>query len=176
MDVPVEDQDASGAARRDRMGGADGGVVEQAEAHRPVRLGVVAGRAQAAEDEVLLAGQQRTGALGGGPGRVQRRLPRLANDDGVEIDRTASGRTELLDRVDVLGAVDPGQPGSLRRRRLGPPKRRPTGLLEGGLDGCDPAAVLRMRARVVAKRRRMVEIKTHRLRIRYCRLAEQPRE
>ena len=61
VDVPVEDQDALGAAGVERVGGGDGDVVEQAEAHRPVALGVVARRPQGAEGELGLAGEQALG-------------------------------------------------------------------------------------------------------------------
>ena len=63
VDVPVEDQDPLGAALGDRVGRRDGDVVEQAEAHRPVALGVVARRPQAAEGEAALR-QQALGRRG----------------------------------------------------------------------------------------------------------------
>ena len=49
VDVPVEDQHPLDAQRGDRMTRGDGDVVEQAEAHRPVRHGVVSRWAMRAE-------------------------------------------------------------------------------------------------------------------------------
>ena len=46
VDVPVEHEDPLDAVRVERVAGGDGDVGEQAEAHRPRGLGVVAGRAQ----------------------------------------------------------------------------------------------------------------------------------
>ena len=93
VDVPVEDQDPLGAALGDRVGRSDGDVVEQAEAHRPVALGVVARRPQAAEGEAAL-GQQSFGGVHGSAGRVRRGLPGARTGDRVEVDHPAALRRE----------------------------------------------------------------------------------
>ena len=72
VDVPVEDQHPFGAALGEGVRGGDSHVVEQAEAHRPVALGVVPGRAQAAEGEAAVAGEQALRGPGGASGRVER--------------------------------------------------------------------------------------------------------
>ncbi len=55
MHVEIDDGDALGAVLFLRVTGGDGRAVEQAEAHRPRALGVVAGRAHGDE------------GIGGGP-------------------------------------------------------------------------------------------------------------
>jgi hypothetical protein len=73
--VPVEDQDALGAGGK-RVSGRDGDVVEQAEAHRPVALGVVPGWTKPAEGRVRFPCKQPVGRVARPACRTQGGLPR----------------------------------------------------------------------------------------------------
>ena len=72
VDVPVEDQDALGAARGDRVRRGDGDVVEQAEAHRARALGVMAGWPGPQNANAGLAGRAAIGRGGRAPGGMER--------------------------------------------------------------------------------------------------------
>ena len=123
VDVPVEDQHLLDPALRERVRDPDRDVVEQAEAHRPPRFGVVAGRAQPAEREAVLAGEQPLRRARGGAGPAQRRLPGGFADERVGVEGAAAGRAEALRsgrRARTRGR------GSARGARLAAP-RRPTG-------------------------------------------------
>ena len=113
VDVPVEDEDPLGAELADRQLGRDRDVVEEAEAHRPRRFGVVAGGAHGAEADPVLAAEQRPGHRAGAAGGVQGRAVGGLADEGVGVDRAAAGEAELADRLDVTGAVDELQLASL---------------------------------------------------------------
>jgi propanol-preferring alcohol dehydrogenase len=113
VDVPVDHEHAADAVLGDRRGGADGDVVEQAEAHRARALGVVAGGSHAAEGDRRLAREQRAHHLARGARGVQRRRPRALADERVGIDRPASGLAQRADALDVLARVR-----ELERRRL----------------------------------------------------------
>ncbi len=56
MDVKIYQQDTRQAMMGNGMGGGDGGVVENAEAHRPIRRRMVAGRANQRKRRVHAAG------------------------------------------------------------------------------------------------------------------------
>ena len=78
VNVPVEHQHTPDVQPVERMPGRDGHVVEQAEAHRPRRLGMVAGRAQPAKRDLRFPRNQRGHGAHRAAGRVQRRLERAA--------------------------------------------------------------------------------------------------
>ena len=59
VDVPVEYEHALHPVLADRQLGGDRHIVEQAEAHRAVAFGVVAGGPYSAEAHRRLAGEQR---------------------------------------------------------------------------------------------------------------------
>ena len=109
VDVEIDDGDALDAVRRLRVPGGDRRVVEEAEAHRRRRLGVVAGRpcgdegvVDAAHDD-LVDGECRSA------GRAQSRFEGAGRHRrvGIELDR-ALGRAGALDRLDVVERMDPG--------------------------------------------------------------------
>ena len=72
VDVPVEDQHALDAQLRDRVTRRDGNVVEQAEAHRPLRHGVMSRWSVRAEADLPRAAvDQPADELDGPTGGVQ---------------------------------------------------------------------------------------------------------
>ena len=76
MHVEIDHRDPREAMHLARPQGPDRDVVEQAEAHGPAGLGMVAGRAHGAERVVGLAGDHRIDRGDDGAGGAQRRLAR----------------------------------------------------------------------------------------------------
>ena len=74
MDVEIDDRDAVDAVLLLGVARGDGDVVEQAEAHRPRGLGVMAGRARRDEGVRGAAGHHLVDGVHGAAGRAQRRL------------------------------------------------------------------------------------------------------
>src|SRR6185312_15116680 len=98
MNVPVDDGDALGAVLLLRVTGGDDGVVEEAKAHRPVGLGVVARRADGAKGIGGEAAQNLVDRHADGAGCVRRRNEALRRYGGVGVEAgEALGRDRLLD-------------------------------------------------------------------------------
>ena len=93
VDVPVDDGDAAGAVGALGVAGGDDGVVEEAEAHGPVGLGVVTRRAHGAERVRDEAGHHRVDrehcGAGGPRGRDEalRRQRRVGVEPGEALGR-----------------------------------------------------------------------------------------
>ena len=87
VNVEIDDRDALGIIAGARVMRGDGGLIEEAEAHGAAGFGMVAGRAQRAEDIVGLAPEHRIDAGGCSTDAAQRRLERARRHDriGVEI-------------------------------------------------------------------------------------------
>ncbi len=104
--VEIDDGHALQAVRPQRVARGNGDVVVEAEAHGAVRLGVVAGRAHAAERVLELARDHRIGgrhrrARGQRGGGKRVRVHR-----GIRIDRViAAGRAGAFERIDIVGPV-----------------------------------------------------------------------
>ena len=96
VDVPVEHQNPLDPQLSDRVCGRDRHVVEQAEPHRPVALGVMTWRPQPAEGPATI-GQQPLRCADCAPGGVERRLPRARAGDRVEIDLATASLGDRLD-------------------------------------------------------------------------------
>ena len=109
VDIEIEDGDPLQAMRRQRMGGADGGVVEETEPHRPVGFGVVPRRAHGAERPPRGGAEDRVHRRARRPGGPQRGLPRTGRDDGIAVD------------MRVAFAGNCGEHALHRRRRVDPP-------------------------------------------------------
>ena len=123
---------------------ADGNLVEQAETHRPVRLGMVAGRAAADEHGFGLTIQHGVHTLDHRAARMQRRVQRAGVHPGVGIKgdiplRRAGGK----DVVDMGRVMHPrqrlargrsGLAGREGRKRAGNSfqTRHPLGMAVGG--------------------------------------------
>src|SRR6202012_4394862 len=82
VDVEVDDGHALEAAHVERVARGDGDVVVEAEAHRGVARGVVAGRPDGAEGVLGAAVQHEVGGGDGGAGGAQRGLAREAAGGG----------------------------------------------------------------------------------------------
>jgi hypothetical protein len=105
VDVPVQDQHLVDAEFLDRELGRDGDVVEQAEAHRQVSLGVVAGGPDGTERRARPALDQRSDHLARGARRVERGNAGGLGDKRVCVDPSAAGGAELGNGPDVLRGV-----------------------------------------------------------------------
>ena len=148
VDVPVEDGDALVPLLQEPRRG-DGDVVEEAEAHRPVRGRVVSGRADERErhETVLpqVRGQQRAA------GREKRRLVAVRRDVRVRVQPGALSLGGALDHREVARRVD--QQHVVLGRGLGRGRdgqaRPQVGTLEMFDQRRDPVRALRMRAGVV---------------------------
>ncbi len=86
VDVPVDDRDALGAMGALGVAGGDDGVVEQAEAHGLVGLGVMARRPDGAEGIGRLAGEHRVDREAGRAGRVRGGLEAPRRNPGIGVD------------------------------------------------------------------------------------------
>ena len=133
--VPVEDRHPGRRAAAG-VGRGDGRVVDQAEPHRPRPLGVVPGRAAAAEGALDLAVDHGVDGRQSGAG-CQRGGPEADVVDGrVGVEVAAPGRRQPLDGGQVGGVVHLLEVAP--RRLLGRLDRRPGGRhrpLDGGVSG-----------------------------------------
>ena len=139
--VPVDDEHpvAPGA----QLGRGDRDVVDQAEAHRVGRFGVMAGRPDRAERGGARAGFERLDGRQAGSGGEERRVPGSRRSRGVGVERATTPGAERLELVEVLRRVDPLQfgprrpPGGELAHRLVEPGRR-----QPGEDGLQPGRTL----------------------------------
>ena len=90
MDVEIDDRHAFEAVRQ-RVRGADGDVVEQAESHRAVALGVVSGRTHRAERVAAFARQHEIGRQHDRARRVPRGVERMRDSSPCR-DRGSAAR------------------------------------------------------------------------------------
>jgi hypothetical protein len=157
MDVPVEDEDPLEAVGVERALRGDRDVVEEAEPHRPSRVGVMTGRAVDRRAGRDLAAGQRVGQRRGPAGRVQRRLPGAGRGDGVDVDHAAALRAEALDAIHVQRVVHRLERLAGGRGRLAHVPAEPVARGEGLLDRDDARGALRMRAGVVLERGRVAQ-------------------
>ena len=141
--VPVDDRHALAAGGE--LGGADRGVVEEAETHRPVVDGVMAWRPAGGERGVALAVAQGGDRLQHRARAAARRRPRSGRHRRVRVELAAAGLAERLDRLDVDGVVDERQIVGARHLRH-PPLRRlvEPGLGDAGERRVEAAAVVGM--------------------------------
>ncbi len=114
VDVEVDDGHALQAAHVERVARGDGHVVVEAEAHRGLARGVVAGRADRAESVLGAAVQHEVGGRDRGAGGAQRGLAGEAAGGGVGVDRdelAALGHLGegLVEFAEVVARVRVGQ-------------------------------------------------------------------
>ena len=122
VDVPIEDQDALAIAARLQVARDDGHVVEQTEAHRPIPLGVMTGRAQRSEAVVDRAITNGIRQLDGGARGEPRGVEGIGRRGGVGVEmrhrpaRACGHRMQKIPVVDTCDLVffggargDPGQ-------------------------------------------------------------------
>ena len=134
MDVPIDDEDPLGAVRRGRPPGCDRDVVEEAEAHRARRLGVVPRRAQRGDPASSLATEQGIDQRRRAAGGVQCRLERPRPRRGVHVDHPATRGAERLDEVHMVLGMDGVQELACRGRRLHGRKAEPVACLQRALE------------------------------------------
>ena len=119
VDVEIDNGRASDTMRGQRVRGPDGDVVEQAEAHRPTALGVVARRAHGTEGGPALLAHDEVGGQHDRAGRVEGGRQRMGVHRRVGVEEVQPGRGTLrLDRRDVVALVNAGDllvRGRLRR-------------------------------------------------------------
>ena len=115
--VPVDDGDPVNLAKRPCR--RDGGVVEEAEPHRPIGCGMVPRRAD--ESKTVLAQKRPLHRLPCGSGRVEGRAEGTGGDVGVRVEVTGPARRALpAERADPFD-ISPGmhQRQVFYRRSLG---------------------------------------------------------
>src|SRR6185312_6886121 len=103
VDVEIDERGTLGAVLLLRVARDDRGAVEEAEAHRLCRLGVVAGRAHGDEGVLRLAGHHLVDREHAAADAAQRRLVAAGRHGrvGVEPHHAFVGRG-VLDRLDVV--------------------------------------------------------------------------
>ncbi len=119
MHVEIDDRDALQAVHFQRMTRRDGDIVEEAEAHRPRRLGVMPRRTHAAKRVVVAARDHGVRRGDRRARRPQRRLIRLRTHHRVRIDlRAPFERPPMLDEIDMRLRVHAREVGFIGERRL----------------------------------------------------------
>ena len=110
MHVEVDDGDALQSMRGQRVRGADGDVVEDAESHRAPPLRMMAGRAHRAERGPAFAAHHEVDPMHDGAGRVARSGQRMRIERGIGIDemqaRLGTCRDDLVDVGRAMHARD----------------------------------------------------------------------
>ena len=117
--VPVQDEHPRCAERPRRLG-RHRGVVEEAEPHHLVRLGVVTGRADQREGRPVASAEHRLHRLDGRACRRQRRVVGAGRGEGVHVDGhvAACQPSELLQQLRLVHPGDFLGPGQPRRLEL----------------------------------------------------------
>ena len=102
VDVEIHDRHPFGAMDGTGAAGGDGDIVEEAEAHRRRRLGMMAGRAHGDEGIGDLAGHHLIHRLAGGPHRMHAGFPgaRAHRRIAIELHQTI-GRRRLFDGTQI---------------------------------------------------------------------------
>ena len=109
MDVEIDDQDPVQFVPCQGIGGGDGHVPEQAEAHRGVLAGVMTGRPDQAHRTSILPGHDIGDRLDGRAGGEASGPRRAGADPGIGLDQAAAGPVEGRDMIHVQGRVDASQ-------------------------------------------------------------------
>ena len=107
MHVEIENRDALEGMGGQRVGSADGDIVEQAESHGLVALGMVPGRANGAKRVVDCAARNEVHGRNDGPRGAARGVERTGPDHGIGIEpMQAARRYARVDRIDVGGVMN----------------------------------------------------------------------
>jgi hypothetical protein len=107
VDIKVDHGDASEPVCPPCMQGADGYVVEQAEAHRLFGFGMMTGRTHGAKSIVRLPCEDRIDRRDHSPGGAQSSLSRTRRDDRVGVDRHMSRfRNSAQNSLDMSARMD----------------------------------------------------------------------
>ena len=136
MHVEIDDGGALGAVLALRVTRRDRGIVEQAEAHRPRGLGVVAGRAGGDKGIGRLAGHHLVHRQHGAAGGAQCGLVAARRHRGVGVEmQNAFGGRGVADRLDIVHRMDAGDCFERRQRRLHARQHLELLVLQRLLDG-----------------------------------------
>ena len=139
MDVEIDDRGAGKAVLLLRVARGDGGVVEEAEAHRLRRLGMMAGRPRGDEGVDGLVGQDFVDGVDGAAGRAQRRLEAAGRHRGVGVDaHQAFVRRGVADLQHIVHRVAQRDRLERRLRRGNARQRLEFFRFERVLDGAQP--------------------------------------
>ena len=130
--VEVDDRHARQTVPVECMRGRDRDVVEQAEAHRGLRGGVVAGRAYRAEGRLRGAGKHGIDRGHRRAGRAQRRFGGGRRQHRVRIQSHALVRARLQHDIEQRHVVHPQQLSARGAWRFAPVE-----VIEGGAQGVD---------------------------------------
>ena len=145
MDVEIDHGGALGAVLALGVAGGDRGIVEQAEAHRPRGLGVVAGRADGDEGVGDLARHHLVDRMHRAAGGAHRRLETSRRHRGVGVDlHQTLRRRGIADGGDVVHRMTERDGLELRGRRLDARQRVERIGIERLRDGAQPVRPLRM--------------------------------
>jgi hypothetical protein len=154
--VPIEDENLLHPELVRGQLGRDGDVVEQAEAHRPVGLGVVTCGTRDAESRVRLARDELADHRAHPSRRVERREIGALTDERVGVDLPTPAGAQCLDRRYVRLGVHKHQLCGAREWSLHALAAEPSSARHRGFDGSYRGRRVRMlgqqRARVVIER------------------------
>ena len=148
MHVEIDDRHPLGVIALARVIGGDGRLVEEAEAHGAVLLGMVAGRAHGAEGILGLGAEHRIDGGGRSPHGAQGRLQRVGRHHriGVDVFEAALGGDghDLLHMLGRMGHEELLLDGA---RRLTPQGCSKVGRLQHRIDRLDAVDALGMAGR-----------------------------
>ena len=148
MHVEIDDRRAHNAVMFLRVPRRNGGIVEQAEDHRPRGLGVMAWRPRGDEGVGGFFGQHFVDGVNGAAGGAQGRFEAAGRDRsvGVELDQ-ALRRRRIAQLRDVIHRVTQRDGLERRPRRLHARERLEFLRLERARDGAKPVGPLGMTVR-----------------------------
>jgi hypothetical protein len=119
VDIEIDDSHSGEAVRFARSQRTDSGIVEQAEAHSPLRLGMMARWTNGAKHIIGLSRHHRIDRRRDGAGGTQRRFSRCRRQHGIGIDPDMTGLGHSAENaVDMLPWVDSQQIFAWRLRRF----------------------------------------------------------
>ena len=148
MHVEVDDRGAGDAVMILRIARGNGGVVEQAKAHRACGLGMMAGRPRGDKGIGGFLGEHLVDGMDGAADGAERRLKTSRRYRGVGIDPDhACARRGVANLHDVVHRMAQGDHFERRRGRFDPRQRLKPFRLERLLDGAQPVRPLRMAER-----------------------------
>ena len=149
MHVEIDDGRALGMVAVLRIARRDRRVVEQAEAHRPRRLGVVAGRANGDEGVGRLLVHHLVDRAHGAAGAAQGRFDAAGRHRGIGVEmHQAVRRRSVADRLDVFHRMRQRDDLERRTRCLLARQHMEPFVLQRLLDGAQAVRPLGMPGRV----------------------------
>ncbi|MNU97061.1 hypothetical protein D3C71_871200 [compost metagenome] len=130
VDIEIDHRDPFQTVAVAGVGGGDGDVVEQAEAHRGTAGGMVAGRAHRAEGQRILTQHHRIDGGDTCAGGMHRGTGRARRGPGVHVQLAQRRGLRLQHQIQQRAVVDPGQFTELGWRRFAPLQLAGEGLMQ----------------------------------------------